>query len=100
MVILSENNIIGIEDLSLSTLSSKLQIRESLTEDKDMLIKYLSLPQISENGIELNKLLKEIEVYYLKKALEISKGVKTKAAKLLGLNRTTFIEKLKKYNLV
>ena len=65
-----------------------------------MLIKYLSLPQISENGIELNKLLKEIEVYYLKKALEISKGVKTKAAKLLGLNRTTFIEKLKKYNLV
>ncbi len=100
VVILSENNIIGIEDLSLSTLSSKLQIRESLTEDKDMLIKYLSLPQISENGIELNKLLKEIEVYYLKKALEISKGVKTKAAKLLGLNRTTFIEKLKKYNLV
>jgi len=100
VVILSENNIIGVEDLSLSTLSSKLQIRESLTEDKDMLIKYLSLPQISENGIELNKLLKEIEVYYLKKALEISKGVKTKAAKLLGLNRTTFIEKLKKYNLV
>ncbi|RKX63055.1 MAG: sigma-54-dependent Fis family transcriptional regulator, partial [Thermodesulfobacteriota bacterium] len=34
VVILSENNIIGIEDLSLSTLSSKLQIRESLTEDK------------------------------------------------------------------
>ena len=100
VIILSENNIIGVEDLSLSTLSSKLQIRESLTEDKDMLIKYLSLPQISENGIELNKLLKEIEVYYLKKALEISKGVKTKAAKLLGLNRTTFIEKLKKYNLV
>ena len=100
VVILSENNIIRVEDLSLSTLSSKLQIRESLTEDKDMLIKYLSLPQISENGIELNKLLKEIEVYYLKKALEISKGVKTKAAKLLGLNRTTFIEKLKKYNLV
>ena len=100
VVILSENNIIGVEDLSLSTLSSKLQIRESLTEDKDMLIKYLSLPQISENGIELNKLLKEIEVYYLKKALELSKGVKTKAAKLLGLNRTTFIEKLKKYNLV
>ena len=100
VVILSENNIIGVEDLSLSTLSSKLQIRESLTEDKDMLIKYLSLPQISEDGIELNKLLKEIEVYYLKKALELSKGVKTKAAKLLGLNRTTFIEKLKKYNLV
>jgi DNA-binding protein Fis len=29
-------------------------------------------------------------------ALEISRGVKSKAAHLLGLNRTTLIEKLKK----
>ncbi|MGC8948608.1 MAG: helix-turn-helix domain-containing protein, partial [Thermoprotei archaeon] len=48
--------------------------------------------------IELNKILREIEIYYLKRALEIARGTKTKAAKLLGLNRTTFIEKLKKYN--
>jgi len=41
-----------------------------------------------------------MEVFYLKKALELSKGVKSKAAKLLGLNRTTFIEKLKRYGLL
>jgi len=99
LVILSENNIIGVEDLSLSSLDFKIKIRETLTEDRDILIK-TTLPEISEKGIELPKLLKEIEVYYLKRALELSKGVKTKAAKLLGLNRTTFIEKLKKYNLV
>jgi DNA-binding NtrC family response regulator len=29
-------------------------------------------------------------------ALEMSKGVKSKAASLLGLNRTTLIEKMKK----
>ncbi len=98
-IILSENNIIDVVDLSLPDNTS-IQIKESLTEDKDMLLKYISLPEISENGIELNVLLKNIEIYYLKKALEISKGVKTKAAKLLNLNRTTFIEKLKKYNLV
>jgi transcriptional regulator with GAF, ATPase, and Fis domain len=99
LVILSENNTIGVEDLSLSFLDTKIKPKESLIEERDILLK-TNLPDISEDGIELNKLLKEIEIYYLKKALKLSKGVKTKAAKLLGLNRTTFIEKLKKYNLV
>ncbi len=99
-VILSENNIIDVNDLYLPYMNSSIKIRESLTEDKNMLLKFISLPEISEKGIELNSLLKDIEIYYLKKALEISKGVKSKAAKLLNLNRTTFIEKLKKYNLV
>uniref|UniRef100_A0A7V4N534 Sigma-54-dependent Fis family transcriptional regulator n=1 Tax=Thermodesulfobacterium geofontis TaxID=1295609 RepID=A0A7V4N534_9BACT len=99
LVILSENNIIGVKDLSISSLDLKFPIREGLIEKKETWVKY-TLPEISEEGIELNKLLREIEIYYLKKALEISKGTKTKAAKLLGLNRTTFIEKLKKYNLV
>ncbi|PMP68192.1 MAG: RNA polymerase subunit sigma-54 [Thermodesulfobacterium geofontis] len=99
LVILSENNIIGVEDLSLPSLDSKFPVRESLVKEKDILNKY-ALPDISEEGIELNKILREIEIYYLKRALEIARGTKTKAAKLLGLNRTTFIEKLKKYNLV
>jgi len=99
LVILSENNTIEVEDLSISSLDLKFPMREGLIEKKEMELKY-TFPEISEEGIELNKLLREIEIYYLKKALEISKGTKTKAAKLLGLNRTTFIEKLKKYNLV
>ena len=99
LVILSENNTIGVEDLSISSLDLKFPMREGLIEKREALVKY-TLPEILEEGIELNKLLREIELYYLKRALEISKGTKTKAAKLLGLNRTTFIEKLKKYNLV
>ena len=99
LVILSENNVIGVEDLSMSSLDLKFAVRDELIEKKEVELKY-TLPEIPEEGIELNKLLREIEIYYLKKSLEISKGIKTKAAKLLGLNRTTFIEKLKKYNLV
>ncbi len=99
LVILSEGNIIGVEDLASFSLDFKTPIKNDSFKDNEFLTK-ISLPEIPENGIELNKLLREIEIYYLRKALEVSKGVKTRAAKLLGLNRTTFIEKLKKYNLV
>ncbi len=58
------------------------------------------LPKLDESGIDLNQVLKDVEIYYLKKALSLSDGVKTKAARLLGLNRTTFLEKLKRYNLL
>lgn len=51
---------------------------------------------LSTEGVDLNMMLDEIENNMIVQALEISKGVKSKAASLLGLNRTTLIEKLKK----
>jgi len=98
VVILSESNIIEEEELFPQPLAFR-NMEDNLVEDKYVLLKSLNIPEISEEGVELNKILREIEMFYLKRALELSKGVKTRAAKLLGLNRTTFIEKLKKYNL-
>jgi len=37
--------------------------------------------------------------YLLIQALQKSKGVKNRAAKMLNLNRTTLVEKLKRFNL-
>ena len=51
---------------------------------------------VSSDGVDLNLVLDEIENNMILQALEISKGVKSKAASLLGLNRTTLIEKMKK----
>ena len=51
---------------------------------------------LSSKGVDLNLMLDEIENNMIFQALEISRGVKSKAAHLLGLNRTTLIEKLKK----
>lgn len=51
---------------------------------------------LSSDGVDLNMMLDEIENNMIIQALEISKGVKSKAASLLGLNRTTLIEKMKK----
>jgi transcriptional regulator with GAF, ATPase, and Fis domain len=51
---------------------------------------------LSSEGVDLNIVLDEIENNMIIQALEMSKGVKSKAASLLGLNRTTLIEKMKK----
>ncbi len=51
---------------------------------------------IDEQGINLGELINGIERDLIQKALERSGGVRSKAARLLGLNRTTLLEKMKK----
>lgn len=46
--------------------------------------------------INLQKILREIEEKYIKDALKVADGNKSKAAELLSMNRTTFQEKCKK----
>jgi DNA-binding NtrC family response regulator len=50
-------------------------------------------------GIDLSKILGEFERQLISKALDLSGGVKSRAAQLLGLNRTTLVEKMKKKGL-
>jgi Nif-specific regulatory protein len=51
---------------------------------------------IPDLGINLNAVIDNMERKLIVRALEKTGGVKNKAAELLGLNRTTLIEKLKK----
>jgi DNA-binding NtrC family response regulator len=44
--------------------------------------------------------LDEFERQLIVKALDLTNGVKSRAAQLLGLNRTTLVEKLKKKGMV
>lgn len=108
MVLLSDKELLITEDLPphLQQIqdgrpSQKREEEEKILEERIFFSKsfFPELPDLVEGGLSLNKLLEEIEVFYLKRALELSGGVKSRAARLLGLNRTTFIEKLKRYNL-
>ncbi|WP_456433808.1 sigma-54-dependent transcriptional regulator [Thermosulfuriphilus sp.] len=54
---------------------------------------------LPEKGIDLEELLAKIEMDLLKQALERTGGVKTEAAKLLGLNFRSFRYRLAKYGL-
>ena len=55
---------------------------------------------IPEEGSNLKKTVEELEKELLLEALEKTGWVKNKAANLLGLNRTTLVEKLKKMKIV
>jgi sigma-54 dependent transcriptional regulator, flagellar regulatory protein len=55
--------------------------------------------ELSEDGICLNTAVTEFEKALILQSLEKANGVKNRAAKLLHLNRTTLVEKIKRHNL-
>jgi sigma-54 dependent transcriptional regulator, flagellar regulatory protein len=55
--------------------------------------------QLEASGIDLRDYLETLEKKLIKRALELSNGTVAQAARLLGLRRTTLVEKLRKYEL-
>ncbi|MFH0933009.1 MAG: sigma-54 dependent transcriptional regulator [Nitrospirota bacterium] len=55
------------------------------------------IPELTEEGIDIDKIIGDIEKRYLFKALEKSGGVKKEAAKLLNLSFRSFRHRLAKY---
>jgi sigma-54 specific flagellar transcriptional regulator A len=53
---------------------------------------------LPDAGVDLKEYLSSIELYLIREALERSGGVVAQAAKLLGLGRTTLVEKMRKYS--
>ncbi len=56
--------------------------------------------EFPEDGLSLSQAVSELEKRLILKALERTGGVKNRAAKLLKMNRTTLIEKMKKLGLM
>jgi DNA-binding NtrC family response regulator len=54
---------------------------------------------VPPTGISLNGAIEELETDLITQALEHTDWNKNKAAQLLGLNRTTLLEKIKKRGL-
>ncbi len=61
---------------------------------------YKTLFELPEEGVFLKQILSDIEDSLILQALDRTKGNKNKASKLLNLNRTTLIEKIKKKKLL
>jgi transcriptional regulator with PAS, ATPase and Fis domain len=60
----------------------------------------LSQIRIPEGGISLEEVVVSVERELIRQSLELAKGNRTQAAELLGLKRTTLIEKLKRLNMM
>jgi len=60
---------------------------------------YKTLFELPELGVDLKQILSDIEDSLILQAMNRTRGNKNQASKLLTLNRTTLIEKMKKKNL-
>ncbi len=86
VVALTDSDVIHHTDLPTD-------IAESLKETEKI------STQLTSAGVNLNLLVAELEKDLIQQALLISRGVKARAAELLGLNRTTLVEKMKRLGL-
>lgn len=84
MVIMTPNHTVSLENIP-----ENIKSVQSSSE--------LIATEIPDEGLEMEKLLENIEKSLLQKALEKTGGVKTEAAKLLGLSFRSFRHRLQKY---
>ncbi|MFA6238974.1 MAG: sigma-54 dependent transcriptional regulator [Bacteriovorax sp.] len=86
LVILKGGSFIKVSDLPAKFLKANPQHLDT----------YKSLINLPEEGVDLKQLLSDIEDSLINQALEVTGGNKNQASKLLTMNRTTLIEKMKK----
>ncbi len=89
LVILRGGGVVGARDLPAKFL-----------EGRPGLVSTSSLISLPQDGIDLKQVLCEIEDSLIAQALERTDGNKNQASKLLRVNRTTLIEKMKKKGLM
>lgn len=86
-----------------SLWSAEDQITEEDIEDAFLSVARQTTPILNRplhKGVDLSKILAEVDQHYLERAWKQSGGVKKIAAKLLGLNNaTTFTNRFKNYDL-
>lgn len=87
LVVLKGEGMIDIEALPLKIRGSQ-----------EMAFQHPAI-SVTDDGISLNTAVTEFEKALILQSLEKANWVKNKAAKLLNLNRTTLVEKIKRYRL-
>ncbi len=93
VVILNDTGLVVPEELPERFLLSCGHLR---SDEQTVAASGPSVLNLPREGMDLNAVLNDIEKGLIIQALKRSKGVKKQAAELLGLNRTTLLEKLKK----
>lgn len=83
MVALSDGDLINIDDLPPGFCD-----KQDMQSGRSF--------ELTETGIDMMAVVAEIEISLILQALQMAKRVKARAAALLGINRTTLVEKIKR----
>ncbi len=107
--ILCDNDSIQPEDLPAKILSqvgdiplaaaTKIQKTEPICQANPQVFSWPSIADLRTHSLGLKEFMDLAEEKLLTEALQIAGGVKNQAAEVLGIKRTTLIEKLKKRNM-
>ncbi len=89
----------SVSDLKLVSEKEIDNLSTAYNEALASLSNLSGLPPLTSEGVDLKSQMISVEQYYIQQALEMADGVVAQAAKLLGLRRTTLVEKLKKHDL-
>lgn len=101
MSILCDGNRIELADLPEKILKETgTEPPRRAVPSGDMSFRWPELKDLREQGLNLKDFLDQVEERLLTEALGEVDGVKNKAAEVLGIKRTTLIEKLKKKNML
>ncbi len=92
------DRVVEVSDLpeQMQVLSSPAKGPSANAAPQGDAVKRFADIEFREDGIDLNEMIGGIERGLIHKALELAEGVRSEAARLLGLNRTTLLEKMKK----
>ena len=71
----------------------------SFDQQDDMTDNANAPQELPPEGVNLKELLADMEVNMINQALEAQSGIVARAADMLGMRRTTLVEKMRKYNL-
>src|SRR5210317_567314 len=86
-IALNDGDVIGQNDLP-SRISGTAERKDNLP-----------ILHIPEEGLDLAETMEKVERTLIKQAMDKSRNIKARAAALLNLNRTTLVEKIKRYDM-
>ncbi len=85
----------GDDEGSVSSMPSLATADSHLSEQESAAFAQV----LPEEGINLKDMLSDMEINMIRQALDKVNGVTARAAELLGMRRTTLVEKMKKYGI-
>ncbi len=106
LIVLAEGSVISLEDLpdrikgALGKAPKGQEGRETGAAIGPISIDQIAHLPLPENGVSLPEVIRKLEIGLINQALSRTNGVKSKAAQLLGLKRTTLVEKMRKFGML